>query len=376
MADEIVARGFLVAADLSGYTEFLTESEMEHAHAIIRGVMSALSRALTPSLEIIKHEGDAVLCTAADGTLRDPMLVLDILEEAYVAFADHLFNMQQATTCTCRACSNAKSLDLKFFLHHGQFVVDDQGKGKDISGPDVILLHRLMKNHVTERTGLRAYTLATSAALEVLGRPSDFTAHEESYAHFGTVTCGIEDLFAALQARRAAKEIRVKREEATIYRESVVDAPAVVVWDYFLDPVKRREWDPSALKIVRRRNARGREGVGAELHCAHDSFAVVVRMLDWKPFRYLTHEYNRSQGAMPIPPFMLTLETEPLPDGRTRVRHLYHLHRRNLVEWIKFCRTRKAFETMATDDLERLAALIIADRARGANPPGSHTPSG
>ena len=363
MANETVRTGYIVAADVSGYTEFLTGSELEHAHGIMRGVMQVLSGALGPSFEIIKYEGDAILCTATDDTLRDSMLMLDVLEQAYVAFADHLFDMQRATTCTCRACAKAKALDLKFFLHRGQFVVDTHGDGRDISGPDVILLHRLMKNHVTERTGLRAYTLATVAALETLGPPADFKAHEENYEHFGAVACGVGDLVAALEARRAARDVRVIREEATLHCEAVIEAPAVMIWDYFLDPVKRLAWDPTAVRVDRRRNLRGREGAGAELHCAHDSFSVRATTVDWKPFRYFTQEYGPLQGTMPMPPFLMTIETEPLPDGRTQVRQFYKIRGGSIANWIKRWRIQKPFQAMINDDLKRLDDLVSADRA-------------
>lgn len=362
-----VSAGFLLAADISGYTEFLTGSELDHAHEIVRDVMRLISRALSPPLEILKYEGDAVFGCVLDGALRDPMLLLDVIEQTYVAFTDRLFDIQRGSTCPCRACTNAKSLDLKFFLHSGRFVVEDVGKGRDVSGPDVILLHRLMKNRVSKEKGLRAYALATSGALERLGAPRDFAAHEETYEHFGAVPCGVLDLRPALEARRAAREIRVGPEAATAVVDRIVAADPVKIWDYFFDSEKRKAWDAACVGLEMQWNERGRHGVGASLHCNHGDFVALGTTLDWKPFRYFTQEYKDPQGKMPLPPFLFTTETEPLPDGRTRVRFLYDVRTRNPMKWLMVRQARKHMEKADAAALACLDELVRNERA--APPP-------
>src|SRR5918996_704667 len=61
--------------------------------------------------------------------------------------------------------------------------------GTHLAGPAVNLAPRLLKNGVTERTGLRGYALLTDPALELLGLdPSIGLNHSESYADAGAVT--------------------------------------------------------------------------------------------------------------------------------------------------------------------------------------------
>jgi hypothetical protein len=363
MSGPDVRRDFLVVADVSGYTAFLTGSELEHAHEIMREIMTVLSGSLGYPLQVVEHEGDAVLCCALEGGLQDPPLLLDVLEGAYVRFADHLFNVQRATTCTCRACQNVSTLDLKFIVHHGEFVLERQPAGIRVSGPDVILVHRLMKNAVGDRTGLRAYLLLTEPALERVGRPAGFTPHEERYDHFGQVRCSVADLRPTLEARRAAREIRVRTEEAALASEGIVDAAPVAVWDYYFDPTKRPQWEPGILGIRRERDDRGRPGVGARLHCAHGRFKTLGTTVDWKPFRYFTVEYVAVEGFVPFPtPMLVSLETEPLPDGRTRVRLLCKPRGRNVVKRTLMALMRKQIERQGNAELERLNTLLRADR--------------
>lgn len=361
-----VRTGFLVAADISGYTEFLTGSELEHGHAIVHEVMQCLTGQLGRSLRVVKYEGDAVLCYVENGRVQDANLLLDLLDESYLAFSDRLFNIQKASTCTCRACKNAPSLDLKYFLHHGQFVVADQGRGEDLSGPDVILLHRLMKNAVVEKTGLKAYVLATEPALERTGRPRDYRPHQEEYEHFGVIACGIGDLKSELEARRAAREIRVDPEHVAFGGEVIVDADPVRVWDYFFDPVRRLTWETMGVGVRRELGERRRGGEGEVFHCDHGEFVSVARMLDWKPFRYFTQRWEhrfpsdagwRKRWFGP-PAFVMTWETEPLPDGRTRIRQIAELSEPNPIKRLLFSKEQPMWQAAVQGDLDRLVEVI------------------
>lgn len=356
-----VQSGFLVAADVTGYTEFLTGSELVHSQDIMRGLMKVLTQSLGHPLHIIKYEGDAVLCHAPDMAFKNTALLLDVLESTYVAFSDHVFNMKTCTTCECKACAKMKALDLKFFLHHGSYLLERGGKGQDLAGPEVILLHRLMKNNVKEVTGRMAYILATAAALEQLGTPAEFTAHLERYEHFGDVACGVADLHSLLDARRAQREVRVTRADAQLASEGIVAGSPSAVWDYYFDPDKRLRWDDSLRGMRRLRNGRGREGVGATMHCAHDSFASIGTTLDWKPFRYFTQQLERERGSLLAPPLTITIETEGLPDGRTRVSQLMRATHPNPVHRGVLALRRRSLEGAAFLAINRLDEALRAD---------------
>lgn len=358
--------GFLLTADISGYTQFLTGSELEHGHEIIRDLMRLLSSSLRQVVEIVEYEGDAVFCYAGDTKLRDPLLLIDLLERTYISFSDRIFNVERASSCTCRACKNAPNLDLKFFLHYGQYIVDDHGKGQNLSGPDVILLHRLMKNRIAEERALRAYIFATDAALDRLGRPEEFVQHLEEYEHFGTVTGGVADLRPVVENHRTAREIRASEKNAFVVFEGVVRSDPVYVWDYFFDPVKRPQWDTHLLGIETRPNGKRRRGIGAELHCAHGDFKSVGTILDWKPFRYFTQEYVSSGGFAAPPSFLMTLETEPAGEDGTRVRQILELRTRHPLKRLMMRMLRRRIQAAGNADLVRLDQLLQRDREKAS----------
>src|SRR5207244_3432885 len=120
MSDDIRAEaGFLILADISGFTAFVAGTELEHGALVTGVLLEAVMRRLSPPLEI--------------------------QELARVA------------------------------------------------GPDVILVHRLLKNPVNGS----AYLLLTASALERVGVDpvaSRMQQHFVSYPHLGEVPCFVADL--------------------------------------------------------------------------------------------------------------------------------------------------------------------------------------
>jgi hypothetical protein len=185
--------GFLVLADISGFTAFTTATEIEHGAAVIGTLLAEVMDALSPPLEIQELEGDAVFALGPDRVLPLGARLLPLCHRAYRAFRERRRDLEEDTSCTCGACSSAGMLSLKLIIHHGRFVRQRVGGWSRVGGPDVILAHLLLKNEVDGE----AYILLTSAALERLAE-DPFAAGARSctatYPHFGEVACFVLDL--------------------------------------------------------------------------------------------------------------------------------------------------------------------------------------
>ena len=136
--------GFLVIADLTGYTAYLSGSELEHAPVIAGDLLETIVGRLEPPFRLAKFEGDAAFLFVEDGR-ADGSLLLDAIEASYLAFRRRLRSIDQATTCDCNSCRLAPRLDLKVFVHHGEFVRSRIAGRDELAGSDVILVHRLLK---------------------------------------------------------------------------------------------------------------------------------------------------------------------------------------------------------------------------------------
>jgi hypothetical protein len=136
---------------------------------------------------------------------RDGERFIELIEVCYFDFCNQLLNMARNTTCRCSACAAIDSLDLKFVCHYGSFVVDTDAHGVDLAGPDVILVHRLLKNTVSESTNIEAYAFLTDACLQHLPPSLNLPRHEESYESFGVTGGGVHDLKPSIAAMQAAR---------------------------------------------------------------------------------------------------------------------------------------------------------------------------
>ncbi len=153
--------GSLLIADSSGYTEFLTGSELAHAQGIIDGLIGSILTSIQPAFELANLEGDAVFACAPATTLPPGPTTLDVIDSAYAAFIGTREHIQRNTNCPCQACSNIAALDLKFVAHFGSYVRSRHGAREELTGPDVVLVHRLLKNSIIETTQTEAYAFVT-----------------------------------------------------------------------------------------------------------------------------------------------------------------------------------------------------------------------
>ena len=62
--------GYLVLADITGYTSFLTRTELEHAHGIVAELTTLVIARLAAPLRFVELEGDAVFAYAPGRRLR------------------------------------------------------------------------------------------------------------------------------------------------------------------------------------------------------------------------------------------------------------------------------------------------------------------
>ena len=314
--DHQIRQGYLLLADISGYTAFLTGTELEHAHAIVHELTSLIRERLAPPMRFVKLEGDAVFCYADQSTFRDGERFIELVEACYFDFSNRLVDMTRSTTCPCAACAAIGSLGLKFIGHHGSYVIEREADREDLAGPDVILIHRLLKNSISDGDGPQAYAFFTDACLSQMSSSLALPTHREVYDSFGETTGGVHDLGPVLDAMRAARREFITAEDADVEMSVELPVPPAVAWQYNVDPVERQRWvctkfskNPDEVTP----NAQGRLGAGATAHCNHGPGTGIREYVDWRPFAYFTCRTT-------VPPRCGTCRRVPASDGNRRVR--------------------------------------------------------
>ena len=315
MNESSTQHGYLVIADLSGYTSFVAGTELEHSHEILSDLLSTICVSIESLLTIHKLEGDAVFAYAPEKKIQRGETLLELIESTYAAFRDKQVSMKRATTCTCNACRNIPSLDLKFIAHHGDYIIQRVLSIREMVGSDVNLVHRLLKNHISESTGWRAYMMFTAQCLDQMKLNLE-NAHvqAESYEHLAEVNTYNLDLHKRYQEMLDARRIILDKEEADIVLVGDFTVPPPIAWEWIQDPVKRNLWGHDVVWSSGDR-PKGRMGSGASNHCAHGKGTLTEVVLDWCPFEYSTIE--AFEGGKKV--MTETFRFELLPDGGTRV---------------------------------------------------------
>ncbi len=350
--------GYLVLADISGYTAYLAGVELDHAHEILSDLLEAIVGRFKALLTISKLEGDAVFAYAPEFKIPRGETLLELLESTYITFRDQVEAVRRRTTCQCNACRAIPTLDLKFFAHHGDYILQDVAGVKELVGSDVNLAHRLMKNHIAETTGWRAYVLFTEQALEHLQVwPEGMHEQTENYEHLGDVKTRSLNLHARYKDIIEARRVFITREEADFVHTQDFAAPPHVVWDWMNDPQKRVLWQDFT-EIIPLLRPGGRLGAGARNHCMHGKkVEAVENILDWKPFDYWTQE--NSPG-----PVLATQQLEPVDGGNRTRLHFHAVGKMPLPLPLRRLMFNVMMKLFALKSFETLNRLILEDLAR------------
>ena len=308
---------FFAIADISGYTSFLAGVELDHAQDIIADFMNTVVKGLRPPFRLAKFEGDAAFVYAVAEKV-DGSVLQDVIETAYFKFRRRLRDVKQASTCECKACVAMSDLDFKFVVHHGQMVKQKMGGREELAGRDVILVHRLLKNTVSEKVGSRAYVLYSDACIQTMGVDpvaQGLVEHREAIDIIGDVKLWLRDLDEVWKKENERTRVEVTRADAYMTWDFDIAASRQILWEHFTVPGLRQKWWPADAVIENSSNKR--RGIGTENHCMHGKDAIVEEVLDWRPSDYLT-----VSTLLPIagaPKITLTYVFHDRANGETRI---------------------------------------------------------
>jgi uncharacterized protein YndB with AHSA1/START domain/quinol monooxygenase YgiN len=188
------------------------------------------------------------------------------------------------------------------------------GDARKLVGPSVILVHRLLKNSIVERTGVRGYGYLTDGALAAhsLEGGVSGTQHEEHY-DIGTCRGIVVDLTARWRAEESRRMIFVTTEEAIASFEVDTTASPALAWRCLTTPHALAGW--MADRVEERGS--GPRGAGTVLHCVHGKQHFSSEIVDWKPYRFFTWRITM-RGT---PSMLSTVELLSGPHGGTRISY-------------------------------------------------------
>jgi hypothetical protein len=153
-------RGLLFIPDISGFTRFVNETEINHSRLIIQELLEILIDANQVGLEVSEIEGDAILFYKF-GEAPGLEELYKQVEKMFCAFHSNLAAYEARRFCQCKACISAIHLTLKVITHYGEFTGYNVQHFNKLIGKDIIVAHQLLKNDIEQHE----YWLVTTSLL-------------------------------------------------------------------------------------------------------------------------------------------------------------------------------------------------------------------
>jgi Protein of unknown function (DUF2652) len=186
--------GIILLSDISGYTEFLTKTSVEHGNWIISNFFAAMLQDVPVDLKVVEVEGDALFCwLPVEKDASDPESIIRLVTHQFNRFVgvqEWLVNVHRCEEgCQCAACNGVRKLKIKFILHLGKVGAYKIGPFEKIGGIDVVIAHRLLKNSVP----LHEYQLVTDTTYDMLFKgslpeqPEQWTKGADLYPVLGQI---------------------------------------------------------------------------------------------------------------------------------------------------------------------------------------------
>ena len=243
-----MSKALLFIPDISGFTSFVNQTEAKHQNHILEELLELLIDSNTLGLKLAEIEGDA-LFYYQDENVPELQAVIEMAENMYIRFHNHLRYYDTHRLCHCGACQNATGLTIKFVIHYGEIsflkIKDRVAKPHGIR---VIEAHRLLKNAiVSDEYILRSETTLELCEEDIFSQSNGWTEMTETYGDndVGEIKYAyrdIHDLRSKLASPKALKN--GFQSEHPVRYSIIIDKEAVDLFEMILDHKKRVDWSP------------------------------------------------------------------------------------------------------------------------------------
>ena len=240
----------ILIPDISGYTEFISRTELDHSSVILKHLLETIVQAAGEDFVVSEIEGDAVLLyrKGAPPTKKE---ITDKCINIFQAFHQQSSSMEGMRVCQCIACKGVVKLSLKFVVHYGTISENRIANFVKASGIDMVIAHRLLKNKI-ERD---EYVLITKNFLDHTPDSEENLELEwfplkENYASIGDV----EFDFAMLdrykeELSKSKKDCMEKLGEKLFEQKLIVQSSSNDVFALLIDLTERKNYIPGVLDV-------------------------------------------------------------------------------------------------------------------------------
>jgi len=245
---------FLFIPDISGFTNFVNKTEIDHSKHIIKELLEIIIDSDELHLTVSEIEGDAVLFYRKGVPTVEQIIRQS--EKTFLNFHNHLTKYNTERICRCGACETAANLSLKFIAHSGDVELLSVKNYRKLHGSDVILAHKLLKNQIPRKE----YVLFTSGFYDELSDKKLINDFKWLQVHNGTV--GIDklkgDAYKYIPLSELLKNIKYEANitlpglsAQKLKMDILINSPVDTLYDKLTNLDRRKEWSEEIKGIIR-----------------------------------------------------------------------------------------------------------------------------
>jgi hypothetical protein len=241
----MITKALYFIPDISGFTDFVNNTEVEHSIHIVSELLEILLDNNTIGLQLVEVEGDALFMYVTDIPSYEKLT--QQIKLMHEAFHKHTQVYDNLRICNCGSCKTTTNLELKFLVHYGDlnFI-----KVKHIIKPygsEVIKIHRLLKNNIPSKE----YILFTKAVYELYKDDIDenWNKNTEFYdlKSLDYFYKNLETVNAKIETNKINSEDQIEKPIVTI--EKIINANIQDLYTYVSDFKYRHLWDKEVKRI-------------------------------------------------------------------------------------------------------------------------------
>ena len=322
-------RSLLLIPDISGFTRFVNEIEIEHGRHIVSELLEVIIDSDDLGLTVAEIEGDAILFYLKDDVPSVPRIAA-LAERMFIGFHKQLMLYESRRICHCGACSSAQSLSLKIVAHAGPLEFIKVKEFLKPYGPDMIVVHRLLKNSVP----VNEYLLVTENLAEQTSSNFDpalpswvaFQRGSDSYDEIGEVRFQFAAM-ADLHDRVPVPEqiVDFERMPNPIAKEVFVNRPVSESYELISNLNIRLDWAKGVERMNFESDRVNRIGLRHQCVIRGDLLDFETITADYGPKKLVYGE------RLMDPPFVKDVALFTLLEAEgtgTRIRREFHYHKK------------------------------------------------
>ena len=328
-----IEESLIFIPDISGFTSFINEVEIEHSTHIISEVLEIILESNSLDLKVSEIEGDAVLFYKPGAAPS----VADLIRQAetmFQAFHHHLKFYESNRICMCGACSTANKLSLKFVAHHGHLSVSTIKSHEKLFGPDVTLAHRLLKNNVNGKEYVLftepLINAADSEQVQQLTGNGQLQRGSIGYDGIGEVNYSYLTLNS-----HALKNQEINKHDYTLskYRNPVevsetIGASLQKIHSVVTNVVFKSEWMVGMRKVIP--GSKKLHTIGSKHQCITSAGTLEIEVTSQKIKEGLIEYGERTNKIKWLSPINIIYRMKRIADKKTRVSVRIH-YKRNFL---------------------------------------------